>query len=151
MGLRSYGGCVRQAWHHKVDAWVGKVVASAVAKMYTVSMREETFGSLSNPLSLPQYHPSEALSMSRVYPPLCFGHVVGLPPPSVSGRTLAAIRTMFGLAAEDVARCAGLTAYSLSRLERQHRQPRAGEVASLLSAMGQLVEQPEQSQPARLS
>jgi hypothetical protein len=83
--------------------------------------------------------------VAHLYHALCCTRPKGLPPPTVTGRTVAAIRTMFGLAAEDVARSAGLTPYSLSRLERCHRLPVAGEVASLMSAIGQLADTPQTS------
>jgi hypothetical protein len=82
--------------------------------------------------------------MSRM--PCCI-HSIDFGPPAVTGRTLAACRTLFGLAAENVATTAGLTPYSLSRLERGHRQPAPGEVARLLSSIGQLAERSEPIMP----
>jgi hypothetical protein len=64
---------------------------------------------------------------------------VSLSPPSLSGRTIAVIRTILGIPAESLASEAGLSVYSLSRLEREHRRPALGEVSRLVIALGKLA------------
>ena len=78
--------------------------------------------------------------MARLSRDSCCLHPNGLDPPVVTGRMLAACRTLFSVPAENVAALAGLTPYSLSRLERCHRLPAPGEVRRLMNAIGTLAD-----------
>jgi hypothetical protein len=62
--------------------------------------------------------------------------------PVLQGRSVAAVRALFGLTAEDVAAATGISAFSLSRLENGHRRPSANEIGRLLVAVGGLVVPP---------
>ena len=67
-------------------------------------------------------------------------HHHGLSPPLAQGRSIAVVRTLFGISSESLASAASLTPYSLSRLERCHRKPSPGEIPRLVSLIGQLLE-----------
>lgn len=79
--------------------------------------------------------------MACVPPSLCSVSPKNLGPPSASGRSIAVVRTVFGVSALDLAAAAGMSPYSLSRLERSHRSPVSGEVTTLLTFIGRLAEQ----------
>jgi transcriptional regulator with XRE-family HTH domain len=81
----------------------------------------------------------------------CCVHRHFLGPPAYDGRALSACRALFSVSADEVAALAGLSPYSLSRLERGHRMPAPNEVTRLLSAIGQLAERPSLEKRARAS
>lgn len=62
--------------------------------------------------------------------------------PFQEGRSLALIRQILGVRADDLARTANLSSFSLSRLENGRRRPGAGEIGRLVHVVGDLVDQP---------
>ena len=55
------------------------------------------------------------------------------------GRIIAATRALLGQSAERLAAAAGISPYSLSRLERGHRAPISGELGRLLVTLSRLA------------
>jgi transcriptional regulator with XRE-family HTH domain len=62
-------------------------------------------------------------------------------PPMNVGRSVVALRAIFGVSAERLASAASISSYSLSRLENGHRRPSDGEIGRLVMAVGRLVDQ----------
>ncbi|MFO0702108.1 MAG: helix-turn-helix transcriptional regulator [Nitrospira sp.] len=71
---------------------------------------------------------------------LCCLHAKNSPPPPLFGKALAATRVLFGVNGEQLSSAAGISTYSLSRLERGHRSASPGELETLLSLVGNLAE-----------
>jgi hypothetical protein len=74
------------------------------------------------------------LASDRRHPHMSFAQSM------LQGRSIAAVRALFGVTPESLAVASGRSPYSLSRLERSHRSPSPGELTTLLLAIGQLVE-----------